>query len=86
MAVRCSPHNTLTAIALKCSVLTPSAGDGSDFDIAGRAVKGDGSMDETALLVSYTGGRDSAPHMAYSPVDNAFGPQQRSRVSCHCLY
>jgi hypothetical protein len=73
-------------------VLTPSAGDGSDFDIAGRAVKGDGSMNETALLVSYTGGRDSAPHMAYSPVDNAFGPQQsiitgeRSRVSCHCLY
>ncbi len=36
-------------------------------------VNSDGTMPETAVMISYSWGRDDSPHMAYSPVDNAFG-------------
>lgn len=47
-------------------------GDGSDYDVVGRKVNSDGTMPETAVMISYSWGRDDSPHMAYSPVDNAF--------------
>jgi hypothetical protein len=41
--------------------------------VVGRKVNSDGTMPETAVMISYSWGRDDSPHMAYSPVDNAFG-------------